>query len=155
MTRDYGVRAGRRRLTSGQITVLGFCLIGPVVVLLLWGVHKYTVIATARAWVVPGPPCPALTAADAAQLSASKLQSFTFQGVRFGKGYGYVNCRMVADHGGWGRESIAVCQFNNPSILQVAAAHGAGSFLTGGRPATVWVDQGQPHCVLGAGAGVD
>jgi hypothetical protein len=154
MTRDYGVRSSRG-LTSGQITVIGFCLIAPATIALLWGAHKYTVIATAHEWLIAGPACPALTPAAAAQLGSPQLQTFNFQGARFGKAYGYVNCRMVADHGGWGRESIAVCQFNNPSILEVAAAHGGGSFLTGGRPATVWVDQGRPHCVLGAGAGVN
>jgi hypothetical protein len=155
MTRDYGVRSGARRLNSGQITVIGFCLIGPVIIALLWGVHKYTLIATAHAWLVAGPACPALTPAAAAQLGSPQLQVFNFQGARFGKGYGYVNCRMVADHGGWGGENIAVCQFNNPSILDVTTPRGHAAYLTGGRSATISIDQGHPSCVLAASAGVN
>ena len=45
---------------------------------------------------------------------------------------------------------VPVCQFNNPTVLQVTTVWGETIFVTGSHGATVLVEDGRPRCLLAA-----
>jgi hypothetical protein len=104
---------------------------------------------------VNGPPCAAISRAAYLALDQPLAHSFRYAGARFDRAYGYAMCNIIADHGGHGAGRLTVCQFNNPSVLDVSTPRGDVLFRTDSRPATISIDHGEPHCVLNARVGLD
>ena len=107
-----------------------------------------------QAWTVTGPPCPIVSRADYQTLDEPLTHPFRYAGARFDRAYGYAMCNVIANHGGHGSGRLTVCQFNNPSVLDVTTPRGDILYRTDTRPATVSIDRGTPGCVLNARIGL-
>src|SRR3954454_24813972 len=71
-------------------------------------------VATARAWDIKGPPCPALSAADWTAKRYKAEKHFDYDGIDIGRHAGDASCSDVHNHGGTGFGTIRVCQFTSP-----------------------------------------
>ena len=59
-------------------------------------------VATARAWDIKGPPCPALSEADWIAKRYKAEKHFDYDGVDIGRHAGNASCSDVQDKGGTG-----------------------------------------------------
>jgi hypothetical protein len=152
MTRDYGLRSNPRAWRPANIAMAAAGLIGILIALAFAADNlmqqKEAKVAEVRYWTVTGPPCPALARAAFVAQVAKPTAAFDFQGVRFARGYGAASCsgpdkdRITA---------VPVCQFTNPTVLQVTTRKGEFYFMPGfPNRATVSVTDGVPLCVLGS-----
>jgi hypothetical protein len=83
------------------------------------------------------------------------LTRFNFEGAEFGMAYGYVDCSRITDDPLLGSGSDPVCQFNNPTVVEVATSRGRAVFITGIQPATIIIAKGRARCVMAAKLGFD
>jgi len=114
------------------------------------GGQRYAAAAKAWAWTSLAPACPAVSSQAHLTLGAPLSDVFDFGGARFARAYGYARCGMITGDRVLGLHMDPVCQFNNPTALEITTARGRFFFTTGIRPATILLTQGQPRCVLGA-----
>jgi hypothetical protein len=128
-----------------------------LVVATAWGViaeQRTIAQSEAETGAIVGPPCPIASRADFA--STLKLQGplpyvFDFNGVSFGRYFGYADCSVAASKQGLGLGSYDVCQFTSPSMLYVKTPRGEYYFSPGvGRKATVMTPGGVARCVMAA-----
>ena len=123
---------------------------------LVWQ-HQQIATSAARTRVsdIVGPPCPA---SQAAFQSAVKLQGplpyvFQYNGVTFGRYFGYADCSVAESNDGLGLGSYDVCQFTGPAVLYVKTPRGQFYFTPGvGQKATVMTEGGVAKCVMAAPA---
>lgn len=107
--------------------------------------------AASQAAAVNGPPCDTLTPAAFAASKLPPKKVFIFNGVRFARRYGHVDCSTLADPVKKGGAFIPVCQFTGPAVISVTTDKGEFYFEPGvGRSATVFVPDTGPRCVLAA-----
>jgi hypothetical protein len=129
----------------------------------LWGLaweHQVIARSTAdtRLDAIVGPPCPASRPAfdRALKIQGPLPYVFDFNGVRFGRYFGYADCTVAASKDALGMGSYDVCQFTGPSALYVKTARGEFYFTPGvGHKATVLTEGGVARCVMAAPAEVD
>jgi len=146
----------RRRLTGGQVAILGAA--GVVAVGLagwLFGGSylkgREEALTLAREWAIDGPACPEISEAEFAAKGLKARQGTVYEGVTFYRQFGHVECTGLRYGGGWSQTVYPVCQFTSPKGLKVSAPHGDHYFEVGaGQPATVSVKDGQVRCVLAA-----
>lgn len=151
---DIVATRGRRRMTPIEwVATVGVLLVLAAVLPLALAGERVAQVAKARAWTVQGPACPTVTGETARLLSRKVAHVIDYDGVLFGRGYGYVSCILIADDGGRGLNTQPVCQFNNPTVVQVTTASGATYYSTWIYPATVTIEHGRPRCVLGQSIG--
>ncbi len=157
MTNRGDVRNARRAEPIGYL-VLAFVLAAAVAVLVEANAaadlrQMNADIAEANAWTFAAPPCPRLSLqaylANARRYDLRILHAFEFGGVKFGRGYGDVSCTRIHADGGRSTETLPVCQFSGPGVLEISTSRGAFYFFPSAGPATVAVPHGQPQCVLG------
>jgi hypothetical protein len=134
------------RLATAGFAAIVACALG----LALLG-DRSAAILRARAWTYAGPPCPAVPRETYLNFTHRAKHAFTFDDVRFGRVDGGASCREIATHGGRGLDTLPVCQFNSPTLLEVVTRRGAFYFETKMSRATVSVTNGAPTCVLNAG----
>jgi hypothetical protein len=146
---DYGMRGKRRRgVPFGLIAVVVGTplLVGTAAV--SWLLQRQHAIEEAKAWAITGPPCPTLTLAQYRAGPQHPFESFTYEGVGFGRLYGHVSCNAVVNNGGTGFGAFPECQFTSADIIKITTPHGDVYYSTGSRPATVAVHDNQPNCVM-------
>ena len=98
-------------------------------------------------WAITGPPCPLALGPSPFR---KPPKAFTYQGARFTRQYGNVNCVVVPDAGPFSKAHHTVCQFTGPARVTVAL--GSRNFAYEpdiGRKATISIRGGQPSCVIG------
>ncbi len=106
-------------------------------------------IATAKAWNIQGPPCPALSEAEFRAKRWAAPKTFRYDTVTLGRAAGDASCSDVRQDGGKGLFSDKVCQFTSPAALTVVTKSGRYYFLPGvGQPATIIIHQDAPKCVM-------
>jgi hypothetical protein len=106
-------------------------------------------IATAKAWDIQGPPCPAMTAAEFASKRYTALKTFPYDDAVIGRTAGDASCSDVRDNGGRGFGTDRVCQFTSPATLTVVSPAGRWFFVPGaGQPSTLIIHKGAPRCVM-------
>jgi hypothetical protein len=106
-------------------------------------------IATAKAWDIQGPPCPALTQAEWTARHLLAPKTFDYDGVTLGRWSGDASCSDVKAGGGTGLRTDKICQFTNPSVLTVMSPAGRYFYNVGiGQPATLSIHRDVPRCVL-------
>ena len=135
LDRGRGPRPIEWIATGGTLLVLAGSLVFSV------AAQRVFDVAKARAWTASGAPCPGLSRAAYLASGERIVHQIVYDDVRFGRGYGYVNCVEVL--GG-----VPVCQFNSPTVLEVATRRGDFYFATQMNPATISVAGGVPRCVL-------
>ena len=150
MTKDYGDRSGRRSRAVERIGAACGVLIALATIPLALEAQRQMGVAKVRAWTLPGPPCPEVSRQAYLAFGTPASNTFTYEGARFARAYGYSNCGRVADDSLLGLGSFPVCQFNNPTVVEVTTARGEFFFMTRAQPATIVLAHGQPRCVLGA-----
>ena len=148
-TRDYG---GVRRFGLAHV-------IGAVVVLTA-GIGMVTFqfvrdrnvnVATAKAWDIQGPPCPAFTKADFGAKHYTAPKTFDYDGTTIGRTAGDVSCSDIKSGGGKGFSTDKVCQFTSPATLTVTSKAGTWYFVPGvAQPATIAIHHDVPKCVMGS-----
>lgn len=145
--------SGERRLIPAALLIGGVAA-GVVALISLQVAQRSKAIASATAeaqpWTIAGAPCPLRAEVPAAQRpTPARERAFTFNGVRFVRQFGHVECSVFgADENALAYRSL--CQFTAPATLQVTANGRTVDFQPGiGRPATVFVDGGEVRCVLG------
>jgi len=143
-------RPGRLRPATERIaTVLGLLIALATLPLAIIG-QRQAAIAKAWAWTAPGPPCPIVSRLVDVGFAFPALTTFDFEGARFGMAYGHVDCSRIREDRLFGADSDPVCQFNNPTVVEVATRRGRIVFITGIRPATIVIARGRVRCVMGA-----
>jgi hypothetical protein len=106
-------------------------------------------IATAKAWDIQGPPCPALTQAEFTAKRYTALKTFPYDDVTIGRTAGDASCSDVKENGGMGFGTDRVCQFTSPATLTVVSPAGSWFFVPGaGQPSTLIIHKGAPRCVM-------
>jgi hypothetical protein len=106
-------------------------------------------IATAKAWDIQGPPCPAMTAAEFASKRYTALKTFPYDNATIGRTAGDVSCSDVKENGGRGLGTDRVCQFTSPATLTVVTPAGSWFFVPGaGQPSTLIIHKDVPRCVM-------
>ena len=154
MTSDYGVRAGYREpAIRTTAVVVNLLILAPIVALMGWWGWSHAALES-RAWTVTGPACPGVSRAASLASGIALSHPFNYHGARFDRAYGYAMCDVIADRGGHGPGRITVCQFNNPSALEVVTPRGDFHFMTQAQPATIAIEDGAPTCVLDARVGM-
>jgi DHA3 family macrolide efflux protein-like MFS transporter len=150
IVKDYGVRRlyGPLPVSAASVAVVVAAMVA-FKTQEVSAEHQH-VVAEAKAWTIAGPPCPSIGAIADIPYAVHPLETFSFQGVRFSRAYGYVSCRDVRERQGRGPGMITVCQFNSPTVLQVVTPQGRAVWLTGVHNASVSVTAGVPRCVLSA-----
>ena len=145
--RDYGsVRRFGMAHVVGAVVVIGA---GVAMVTFELVRDRKADVATAQAWDIKGPPCPALTEAQwtARRLLAPK--TFDYDGATLGRWSGDASCSDVKAGGGTGLRTDKICQFTNPTVLSVATPAGRFFYNVGvAQPATLSIHRDQPKCVL-------
>jgi hypothetical protein len=107
-------------------------------------------VAVAEAWKIDGPPCPSLTKAQFAAQGYKAPKSFDYDDVTIARKAGNVSCQDVKRNGGAGLLHDQACQFTGPAALVVTTRKGEFFYVPEvGHPATVYVHDGAPRCVLG------
>jgi len=126
--RDYGsVRRFGMAHVVGAVVVIGA---GVAMVTFELVRDRKADVATAQAWDIKGPPCPALTEAQwtARRLLAPK--TFDYDGATLGRWSGDASCSDVKAGGGKGLRTDRICQFANPTVITaVRAMHTAGNAI--------------------------
>jgi hypothetical protein len=106
-------------------------------------------IATAKAWDIQGPPCPALSEAEFTAKRYTALKTFDYDGIAIGRAAGDASCSDVKDSGGKGFLNDKVCQFTSPATLTVTSKAGSFFFVPGvGQPASLVIHHDTPRCVM-------
>jgi hypothetical protein len=106
-------------------------------------------IATARAWNIQGPPCPAMTEAAFTAKRYTALKTFPYDDATIGRTAGDASCSDVKESGGKGFGTDRVCQFTSPATLTVVTPAGRWFFVPGaGQPSTLIIHKGVPRCVM-------
>jgi len=145
--------SGERRLIPAALLIGGVAA-GVVALVGLQIAQRSKAIASATAeaqpWTIEGAPCPLRAQIPAAeQLTPARERAFAFNGVRFVRQFGHVEC-SVFGAGESGLSYSSLCQFTAPATLQVTANGRTVEFQPGvGKPATVFVHESQIRCVLG------
>jgi hypothetical protein len=149
-------RPGRRRGPSLEqiATLCGVAIALASIPLAVVG-QRQAAIAKARAWTAAGPPCPVVSRRAYMAFGAPVAQAFDYAGARFARAYGGASCSQITDDPLLGLGHVPVCQFNNPTVVEVTSVRGRTFFMTGIRPATILLAHGQARCVLAARLGDD
>ena len=106
-------------------------------------------IATAKAWDIQGPPCPAMTEAEFAAKHYTALKTFPYEDATIGRTAGDASCSDVKESGGKGFGTDRVCQFTSPATLTVVSPAGSWFFVPGaGQPSTLIIHKDVPRCVM-------
>ena len=145
------ISIGGMRLSIVQIV---FPIIAVVAVVGVVGsylvLQRQSNVAKAEAWTPLAPACPTETKAEYLAKGERAEHVSNYDDIHFGRGYGYVTCNEIGSDGGRGGGVVPVCQFNNPTVLQVTTVWGETIFVTGSHGATVLVEDGRPRCLLAA-----
>jgi hypothetical protein len=106
-------------------------------------------IATAKAWNIQGPPCPAMTEADFTAKRYTALKTFPYDDAMIGRTAGDASCSDIKENAGKGLGTDRVCQFTSPATLTVVTPAGSWFFVPGaGQPSTLIIHKDVPRCVM-------
>ena len=140
-----GSSSGRRCSSPPSIAV--------AVAAAVWSVRQQSLqiadaTADTHAEAIVGPPCPSVKAARFRQ-PLLPINTFDWNGVKFGRRFGEAECSAVARKTLLGNGYEHLCQFSSPAVLSVATAKGAYYFEPGiGQEVSVFVADGVARCVM-------
>jgi beta-lactamase regulating signal transducer with metallopeptidase domain len=116
-----------------------------------WQTRSNHVAQEARWSETGGSPCDKVANPSPAWLGGvHPVSSFTFEGVRFWRKYGDLECTTFANGAALKPRRATACQFYSPGIIGVEQAGGVRYFATPvGRRATIRIDAAGATCVVG------
>jgi hypothetical protein len=150
MSADYGSRAPRKKTRYAWIVAVVVVLVGLTAAVFVpsWIKQRNQAIVDSGMLALQAPPCPTLSEAEFAK-GYSTPKGLTFGEVRFERQHGHASCLDLRYDGGKGRGTYPACQFMSPAVLTVESDKGKFHFQPGlGKDATVFVEHGQPRCVM-------
>jgi len=107
--------------------------------------------ADARPWELVGPACPEGFTGSWANPEYAPKKAHVFNGVRFTRRAGHVDCSAIAAGEDKPEDFVPLCQFSSPILVEVATERGVFRFQPGvGKPASISVVDGTPRCVMAA-----
>lgn len=146
-TRDF--RAARRFGMAHVIGAVIVITVGLGLVTFEFVKDRNAHIATARAWDIQGPPCPAMTEAEFTAKRYTALKTFPYDDATIGRTAGDASCSDVKANGGRGLGTDRVCQFTSPATLTVVTPAGKWFFVPGaGQPSSLIIHKDVPRCVM-------
>ena len=149
MTKDYGVRR-RSRSMLGVMVAAAVVVIAGLAVLQI-SENRAQGEADYKLWMTRAPACRPPASKSFEANGGTHAQLSAFEGVRFGRQHGAVQCGEVGYDEGRARTTFPVCQFDQPGIVEVVTAKGDYWFWPGYiSPATIAVQHDVPTCVVGA-----
>lgn len=151
MANDFGSRAAKKKPPYRWIGAAALILVALGAASFIPAKIKQRNIAMAdfAAWSVAGPPCPIATAQQFAAERRETPKALEFGEMQFARQYGHVNCLYLHEDGGKSSKTFPACQFTSPANLTVTTPKGTFRYLPGlGQPATVFVENEQPRCVM-------
>jgi beta-lactamase regulating signal transducer with metallopeptidase domain len=143
-----GPSARFRRMTAvGLTSAVMLIVMGSTA----WQGRANHVIEEARWREIGGSPCDKVANPAPAWLGGvHPVSSFTFEGVRFWRKYGDLECTTFADGTTLKPRRATACQFYSPGIVGVEQAGGVRYFATPvGRRATIRIDAAGASCIVG------
>ena len=112
--------------------------------------HRDANVALAKDWAIGGPPCPTLTKAEFTAKGYKAPKSFDYDDLTMARKAGHASCSDIQQGGGKGVFHDQACQFTSPAALIITTKKGEFFYTPEvGQPATVYVHNGVPKCVLG------
>jgi hypothetical protein len=112
--------------------------------------QRQSSVAANKAWAITGPPCPSLTGAEFIAKGYKAPKSFDYDDVKMARKAGHASCQDLQTNGGKGFSHDQACQFTSPAALIITTPKGEFFYTPEvGQPATVYVHEGVPRCVLG------
>jgi len=112
--------------------------------------HRDTNVAANKDWAITGPPCPSLSKAEFTAKGYKAPKSFDYDDVKMARKAGHASCQDLQTNGGKGFSHDQACQFTSPAALIITTPKGEFFYTPEvGHPATVYVHEGVPRCVLG------
>jgi hypothetical protein len=149
MATDYG--GGRKKGVgpSGLVILVVGVVLAAAFIAGAWFMHRPKEIAKAQLWAISGPPCQAVSGAEAKAKADPISYRFENDDVTFGRAHGNVLCEDIVRDGGRGFGQFTECQFNAPGALQVTSGAGDFYYLVPAGAATVSMQTGRPVCVRG------
>lgn len=112
--------------------------------------HRDANVALAKDWKIDGPPCPALTKAEFTAKGYKADKVFDYDDLSMARKAGHASCSDIQQGGGKGVFHDQACQFTSPAALIITTRKGEFFYTPEvGQPATVFVHDGVPKCVLG------
>jgi beta-lactamase regulating signal transducer with metallopeptidase domain len=134
-------------LTVGVTSVIAMIVMGSTA----WQARSNHIAEEARWREIGGSPCDAVANPSPAWLGGvHPMSSFTFEGVRFWRKYGDLECTTFADGTTLKPGRATACQFYSPGIVGVQQAGGVRYFATpAGRRATIRIDAAGASCIVG------
>jgi hypothetical protein len=151
--RDFGSSRIGRDGVQLKTPVFIACLVAAGVTVAVWSVRQQSLqiaeaTADTHAEEIIGPPCPPVADGRFRQ-PLSPVNTFDWDGVRFGRRFGEAECSAVARKSVLGNGYQHLCQFSSPAVLSVVTARGAYYFETGlGQEASIFVANGFARCVM-------
>lgn len=104
--------------------------------------------AETKPWELVGPPCAEGFSGPWANPEYAPKKALVFNGLRFARRAGHVECSAIAAKGG-NSDFVPMCEFTGPILVEVTTDRGTFRYQPGvGNPATVSVVDGQPRCVV-------
>src|ERR1051325_2479983 len=82
-------------------------------------------------WAIRGPACPQMAEIPKYARGFRPPKPFIYKGTRFSAQLGDVFCEAVPDEGWFPKTTHAVCQFSNPSAIEVDTGVAKALYVTG------------------------
>jgi len=154
MTFVTPIRTGPRRRWWSEllpfIAIVAVCLGAMSIPFALSLETWLTHLALRQEWTIKGPACAQMPEIPIYARGFRPPKPFTYKGTRFSAQLGDIFCEAVPDEGWFPKTTHAVCQFSNPSAIEVDTGVIKAIYVTGmGKRATVTVRNGRPSCVVG------
>lgn len=154
-TKDFGAIRQAPWLGAAKVAVLAAAV--PLSIAVAWGIlflpshhQRAAAMAEDAAWIVSGPPCPAITAPWWRTLAIAQPQRFGFEGVAGVRAHGDVSCVEVDSDHGRAVKPFPVCQFTAPFAIRLQTSRGPIYLEPGvGQPAVISLRDGEVRCVVG------
>jgi hypothetical protein len=144
---DYGAKK-RNGGTVGLITSVGGVVALGVIAAIVFVVHRQDAASQVAAWTPKGVACQPVSKDAYTAFGSPAASAITYDGVRFAHASGHQKCGAIPGDDGHGGATVPVCQFSDPTTLQITTPKGDFYFLPGSQPATVVVSHDQPTCTL-------
>jgi hypothetical protein len=149
MTNDYGVKKARKKppilwLALGVLAVLLPASFVPKMIQ-----QRNANVAEAKAWSMPGEPCPTVTKAGYDTAPLPRAKGTEYEGVLFERRLGHMECTLLHADGGKSGKTYPVCRFSSPGMVGVETSDKAAFFAPKqGKSVLVSLESGEPTCLV-------
>lgn len=147
MTNDYGVLKVRKKAPVVWLVLGGLAVLLPASFIPKMIKQRNANVAEAKAWAMPGEPCPTVTRAGYDGAALPRAKATEYEGVRFERRLGHMECTLLHADGGKSGKTYPVCRFSSPGMVGVEMPEKAAFFAPKqGKSVLVSLESGEPEC---------